>query len=261
MSKHAQCGALSLALLLAAPLGAQKKATSRPVKISDKEAIRETTGLALSTFAAGLRRRLRGDKERAGLLVGKVDPDTPGARAGLLKGDVLLQFDGKPVTSVAALAAAIRGAETDEKLVIEYRRRTKSKVLGKVKWKNRKTKIELGQPGIRQAFGITFAVFESLVRRNIVSTDTPYGLKVKRVDPGSVAAAAGLRKGDLVMKWGGKALYGVGQIRKWLASAEPEAKVVVSYARRKKGAKLLDRAPWKDGQLTLQLRPAKKPGR
>lgn len=252
-----------LAALLARPIPSQdapprKPATRPAAPLSDKEAIREATGLALSTFAADLRRRLRGEEDRRGLLIGTVDDATPAARAGLAKGDVLLRWNKQPVTSVAELARWICQAEPGTRVVIEYRRLERSKILKRRQWKTHKSKIELGQPGIRQAFGLTFAVVESILRRNLVSTDTPYGFKIKHVDPGSAAAHAGLEKGDIVLKWDGEALHKIVQIRQWLARAKPGAKVPVRYSRRRKDAKLGDRKRWIDRAAVLLLPAARK---
>ncbi len=50
--------------------------------------------------------------EGAGLaVVGEVDPETPAGKAGLEKGDVLLQIDGKPIADREDLVARIQASE------------------------------------------------------------------------------------------------------------------------------------------------------
>ncbi len=47
--------------------------------------------------------------QKTGLIVLSVEADSPAEKAGVLLGDVLLQFDGKPMTDVDELHAALRG--------------------------------------------------------------------------------------------------------------------------------------------------------
>jgi S1-C subfamily serine protease len=44
-----------------------------------------------------------GDSQRNGAMVMNLDPQGPGARAGLLQGDILLAWDGTPVGNIRAL--------------------------------------------------------------------------------------------------------------------------------------------------------------
>ncbi len=67
-------------------------------------------GVALATpdVAAQLRKAV-GLPERAGLLVRGVQPDMPGAKAGIQEGDLLVSAGGQPLTVVADLEKALEG--------------------------------------------------------------------------------------------------------------------------------------------------------
>lgn len=63
-----------------------------------------------------------------GLLILKVGPRTPAARAGIQKGDVLISVDGRELRSVAALIRAVERAEKGQ-LRLELLRKREKKVV------------------------------------------------------------------------------------------------------------------------------------
>ncbi|AWW37015.1 PDZ domain-containing protein [Streptomyces cadmiisoli] len=58
------------------------------------------------------------DAEKSGALVVGVHLPGPGHAAGLVRGDVLLTFGGRPVESAADLARAVRAARPGEEVVV-----------------------------------------------------------------------------------------------------------------------------------------------
>jgi serine protease Do len=66
-----------------------------------------------------------------GLLILRVGPRTPAARAGIQKGDVLISVDGRELHSVPALIRAVERAEKAEKaeVRIELLRKKDRKVV------------------------------------------------------------------------------------------------------------------------------------
>jgi S1-C subfamily serine protease len=60
-----------------------------------------------------------GRAQESGLLVVRVEPDSPAARAGLLLGDVLVSIDGKPVTDTDDLQAHLSGDRVGAIVAVE----------------------------------------------------------------------------------------------------------------------------------------------
>jgi serine protease Do len=60
---------------------------------------------------------LKLDSER-GMIIAEVTPDSPSAKAGLVKGDVMLTMDGRPINNQTDMAAAINAAAPRHKLEI-----------------------------------------------------------------------------------------------------------------------------------------------
>jgi serine protease Do len=78
-------------------------------------AVDETWGLTVEPLTSDLARRLN-LSVKTGVLVSDVTPDSAAARAGLGRGDVILEIDGQPVADAAALRARLdslnRGDQT-----------------------------------------------------------------------------------------------------------------------------------------------------
>lgn len=64
-------------------------------------------GITLSALTSDLARRLRLPPDTNGVLVADVEPGSPAARAGIARGDVLLQVNRRPVTSAQEAARAL----------------------------------------------------------------------------------------------------------------------------------------------------------
>ena len=110
---------------------------------------------------------------------------------------------------------------------------------------------------IQKSTGLTFSVLESKIRRSIISTDTPYGFKVKGVDAGSPAARSGLKRGDVVLEWNGKPLRKVVELARWLDADPSGAAVTVKISRLERGKKrrlFRMRSPWVESEVSLSPR-------
>jgi S1-C subfamily serine protease len=59
---------------------------------------------------------------------------------------------------------------------------------------------------IEQQLGVKFAVTTSKIRRRMIRTDTPWGIAIRSVAEGSVAAKVGLERGTIVLAVDGKPL-------------------------------------------------------
>jgi S1-C subfamily serine protease len=85
-------------------------------------------GLRVEGLEDPLRERL-GLKPGEGLRVVEVRPGTPAARAGLLKDDILLKVDGKPVTDIWQLRRDARAAMLKPEFELEVLRAGERKTI------------------------------------------------------------------------------------------------------------------------------------
>jgi serine protease Do len=109
---------------------------------------------------------------------------------------------------------------------------------------------------IREALGAQLSVWESYLRRSIISTRTPYGFKISKIDPDSPASRAGWKKGDILLTWDNEPVKWAGDLSEWIRSAGPGAKVPFKIARRKKNISLFSRVPWQEIQGVIELKSA-----
>jgi serine protease Do len=125
-----------------------------------------------------------------GALVAEVMPGSPAATAGLKPGDVIVEVDGKKIDNPGDLARAIGLAEPGRTARLRVWQDKRERTL----------QITLGQmPAERQTARLGLEVrpvTAELARElNLPTTD---GVVVVRVEEGSPAARAGVRRGDVI---------------------------------------------------------------
>ena len=142
----------------------------------------------------------------AGLLLNALHPESPFAAAGLEQGDVILRFDGEEVHSPQEVLFYMSLARLGQDIPVEYLRR------GKV----RTALIEMiAAPEKPARNPVTLdddSVFEGMQAIQInPAVITEYNLPftaegVLVIDPGRLAARAGLRAGDILLGLNGEAV-------------------------------------------------------
>lgn len=151
-----------------------------------------------------------GYKEKEGILVAKVEPNGPGAKAGLKSGDIVISIDGQPVRNVAAFRNEIAGEKPGSVAVLKVWRDGKEQDL----------KIKLEQmPGMATLtshkitgeksphYGIELSdATPALIQRYGLGENVK-GVVVNSVESGSLAEMAGLTTGDVILQVQGKDIH------------------------------------------------------
>jgi serine protease Do len=79
-------------------------------------------GLSVQALTPELRQQLQTPEGTQGVVITDVDPDSAASAAGLQQGDIIVQVDRKPVTSVSEFNAAVRaGASRESTLLLAKR--------------------------------------------------------------------------------------------------------------------------------------------
>lgn len=144
--------------------------------------------------------KLKGEK---GALIGDVVPQGPADRAGLKDGDVILEFNGKPVSDSRHLKLAVARAKPGESVLVKILRDGSVKTLKVVvKELPGSEKMAKGGPGNPEDTGtlngVAVSDLDPQVRRQLRLPNQVRGAMVTEVDPASAAAAAGLKAGDVI---------------------------------------------------------------
>lgn len=165
--------------------------------------------------------------------VGKVMPNTPGARAGLKEGDIILNVDGKSVGNVKSLQRMIRTAPLDKPMAFSILRDGKQMTLNITIEKQpqdyglaRKT-LEFQQPNKKRSAPETMALEKLGIQVSDLTSDLASqlgytdmkGAVITDVNEDSAAALAGLRRGWLIVRAENKPVESAAGLKELVSNA------------------------------------------
>ncbi len=152
-----------------------------------------------------------GLKERRGALVGQVSRGQPAAKAGIEPGDIILEFNGKPVRNTDELVNTVvrtqPGTTVPVKILRDKQERTVNVTVDELDLENegnrvrtaRETSSKRDQESAEK-FGITISqLTPEDIQRQRAPADTQ-GVLVSEVEQGSPAFRAGLVPGDIITR-------------------------------------------------------------
>jgi serine protease Do len=162
-----------------------------------------------------------GINQAGGALVGQVEPDTPAAKAGLKRGDVILRLNGQPVNSANDLRLSISQTAPGTTVKLGVSRDGKmqdfSVTLGELPEKVAQEGAgkEGGQGGLQ---GVEVQTLTPDIAQQLQLPVGTKGVVVTEVDPSSPAASE-LNRGDVIQEVNHKPVANVAEYRQAIASA------------------------------------------
>ena len=107
--------------------------------------VRTHLGIELSVTESRIRRRMISTRTPFGFLIAGVEPHSPAARAGLRRGDILLEWEGVPIREVEDLADHVRTVRAEAgSAAVRYGRKRENVPLtfpATDPWETRQTRI------------------------------------------------------------------------------------------------------------------------
>jgi serine protease Do len=174
-----------------------------------------------------------GLKEPKGAMVTNVVEGDPAEKAGVKSGDVILEFDGKPVDDTRALLRAVADAPAGKRVpIVVWRdggRRTLSVQVGQMQPDDEKPAVpQEKKPGATptvsgsiDALGMTLAAINDETRKQIELPEKATGVVVTKVERGSEAAQKDIKRGDIIARIGAREIRSPAEAR---AAIEAERK-------------------------------------
>jgi serine protease Do len=151
-----------------------------------------------------------GLKSRTGALVAQVPKDTPAAKAGIEPGDVITEFNGKPVNSrddlIKLVTATKPGTTVPMKIVRDKKERTVTITVEELDLEAEGSAQAAGEGGgedTSAGFGVTLGNITPNIARQLRLPSGTTGAVITDIDPGSPAENGGLAQYDVILKVNG----------------------------------------------------------
>lgn len=163
-----------------------------------------------------------GLSQNNGVLIGDVSPDTPGSRAGLKRGDVVLELNGEPVKDAGQLRLRISQTAPGTSVKLRIWRDGKTQdvniTLGELPEKTA-TAGGGSESGGGALEGVEVQELTPDIAQQLNLATGTRGVVVSSVDPASAAAAAGVDRGDVIQEVNHRRVTNISEYKQALAEA------------------------------------------
>ena len=166
-----------------------------------------------------------GLSQGGGALVAEVTPGSPAAKAGIERGDIILDLDGQPINTPEDLSVRISeiapGTAAHLKISRNGQGRDVDVTLDQLSETASASSSEEG--GTNALQGVQVQNLTPEIARDLgISSNTP-GVVVTSVDPSSVAAAADLERGDVIQEVNRKPVHDVAEYNRVLSGLHDQS--------------------------------------
>jgi serine protease Do len=139
-----------------------------------------------------------------GGVVTQVEPDSPGAKAGLQIGDVITAIDGQKVSDAGELQVLVGQKRPGSKITLNVLRDGKSMTipvtLEELGSRSSEGKEDSGTGEGKMHWGIGLGNLTPDLREQLQAPSEIHGAVIEQVQPGSPADNAGLQQGDIILE-------------------------------------------------------------
>ena len=160
-------------------------------------------GVNIQAITPALAKSL-GLPDQKGALVADVNPDTPAAKAGIKRGDVIVAFNGKEVTDSQSLPAMVAATPVDQEATVTVNRQGQTLQLPVRIGQLPSPRADTGDPAgavqpAKEKWGLQLRDLNPQIAAQL-RLQTEQGVVVVGVKPGSPAAESGIHQGDVILE-------------------------------------------------------------
>lgn len=144
------------------------------------------------------------DSAAMGGVITQVEPDSPGAKAGLQIGDVITEIDGHKVSDAGELQVVIGQKQPGTKVDLTVLRNGKSTTvpvtLEAMGSRSNDKGSSAGEGSGKMRWGLGLGNLSPEMREQLQAPQDVRGAVIEQVQPGSSADNAGLQQGDIILE-------------------------------------------------------------
>jgi serine protease Do len=171
--------------------------------VSHGKVVRGYLGVYIQDVTPSIAKQF-GLNQNNGVLIGDVSADTPGARAGLKRGDIVTELNGEPVKDAGQLRLRISQTPPGTTVKLRTWRDSKSQdvsvTLGELPPDKSAGGFQ-GEEGAGEVLeGVEVQELTPDIAQQLDLAPGTRGVVVASVDPASAAEAAGLERGDVIQE-------------------------------------------------------------
>lgn len=170
-----------------------------------------------------------GLKQGGGALVASVEPGSPAAKAGIERGDIILDLNGQPVREPDDLSVHISelAPGTTIHLKIERQGQARELAVTLVQMTEKEEAASTRGSANSPLDGVQVQNLTPAIAQQLGVTSDVSGVAVTSVDPSSAAAGAGLSSGDVIEEINHKPIHNVRDYQNALAEAKSQSALLL----------------------------------
>ena len=186
-------------------------------------------GVAIQNMDASLAEQF-GVAVTEGILISDIQDESPAKEAGFERGDILIEFDNKPMGDINQLRNVVAQTEVGKEVKVKVLRKSNETVLTVKIGEQPSDLFASSKSSIGRDLGMSVQNLTEELAKSF-GFEGENGVVVSAVEPGSSAAQADIKEGDLIKEVNREKINNIKEFREALKSTE-EGKDILLLIRR-----------------------------